>query len=113
MGCLNTKNKIIPNVYIPPELDSSQKLKKEDMIGLNSNDIIDVYDIGKMLGVGGYGEVKHAIHRRNKFERAIKIVKTATFTIAEKNQALLEIDILRKLVFCLCYSESSKYFSYL
>ena len=102
MGCIYGKTKVkTMNSYVPPEIDSSKKLKREDLIGLNTKNIVEVYDIQKTLGMGGYGEVKLALHKKSNFLRAVKIVRTANFTDLEKSQANLEIDILRKLVFFL------------
>ena len=36
--------------------------------------ILDDYDIGRTLGVGGFGEVKLGTHRENKQEVAIKFM---------------------------------------
>ena len=33
------------------------------------------YDIGKLLGKGGFGEVRIAVHKQTKAKRAIKYIK--------------------------------------
>lgn len=45
-----------------------------DFIVENPSPIRQVYKIGKIIGNGSYGDVRHIIHRQSGVQRALKIV---------------------------------------
>jgi serine/threonine protein kinase len=44
------------------------------------------YDIGKLLGKGGFGEVRIATHKKSGAKRAIKYIKLSRATEAQKKE---------------------------
>lgn len=58
--------------------------------------LLEEYDIGDLLGTGGYGEVYLGVHKKSGAERAIKVITKAPD--AKSNQAVLhEFNVVRKL----------------
>jgi len=40
----------------------------------NTNNIETIYSIGRLIGLGNYGEVRRIEHRASKVQRALKII---------------------------------------
>lgn len=50
-------------------------MSKTDFIKINKEQKYwEVYQIGKLLGNGAYGDIKSCMHIEHKFERAIKFI---------------------------------------
>ena len=58
----------------------------------------DFYRIGKILGTGGFGEVRVCVHRETGTQRAVKVLKKDDINEERKIELFNEISILRKLV---------------
>ncbi len=68
------------------------KFEKDAFVcGLNEALVKDVYDLGEVIGEGGYGKVYKAVHRLTGQTRAIKEV----IPKEEKHLVINEINILR------------------
>ena len=44
------------------------------------------YDIGKLLGKGGFGEVRVAEHKTTKVKRAIKYIKLSSASAQQRKE---------------------------
>ena len=58
---------------------------------------MDVYNLGKCLGKGTFGEVHLCVHKESGAERAVKCIRKSRFDVAEKAFLVNEITILRSL----------------
>ena len=63
----------------------------------------DFYRIGKILGTGGFGEVRVCVHRETGTQRAVKVLKKDDIDEERKIELFNEISILRKLVSILIF----------
>ncbi|CAG9317745.1 unnamed protein product [Blepharisma stoltei] len=73
MGCCtSTKNKVNSSIKIT----SSRDIFTEQgiFVQLNRNTVEDVYEFGKSLGHGAYGEVRVVTRKGTNIERAVKII---------------------------------------
>ena len=96
MGSCRSKNDIIS-----PRLSSL----KCDTLRINPNvyiteskrALLDVYKIGKILGRGGFSEVRLLTHLETKVEYAVKILRKNQYTAKNEENFHAEIEILRSL----------------
>lgn len=104
---MDSTNKLV-NSGKSYSLSKSMKNEKElvDLKGPISNEIFfsvkttpvtEDYDIKHVLGEGSFGQVKLVVHKRNKIERAMKIIKKQGVSEEEKEQMFKEVSILKSL----------------
>ena len=81
---------IIPSLHLEPSIDYT---------GIHSGKIIanGLYQIGGVIGVGTYGEVRYAVSLVTGERVAIKIVDLARFSVETAGYMRKEISILRML----------------
>lgn len=95
MGCYPSKSK--------PEgskIDKVEdiKLYKGAFVQHNSQPFQEVYQVGRNIGTGAFGEVRRVIHRQTGATRAAKIFRKDLAKTEEATRKLnLEIDILKVL----------------
>lgn len=95
MGCGISKNN--PTVKSHSRHNSKIKSTADDFIIKNQKKFTDVYQIGKNLGSGSYGEVKVVYHKITGQERAVKIYRKCTEQQDVYQKTKNEIEVLRKL----------------
>lgn len=78
-------------------VDIKGPISNEIFFSIKNTPVTDDYLIGKLLGEGSYGQVKLVIHKRNGFERAIKIIRKQELPEEEKKNLLKEVQILKGL----------------
>lgn len=64
---------------------------------MNEGKFRDAYQLGILLGQGGYGEVRKCVSRTEKHVRAVKIIKKESITSEEHEHFKNEMNILRKV----------------
>lgn len=78
-------------------IDLKGPISGEIFISIRRNDVLDDYQVGKLLGEGSYGQVKLVLQRRTNMERAMKVVVKAGVSAEEKEQMMKEVSILKSL----------------
>ena len=74
--------------------EDNLKINKSSFVAYKTNKITDEYKFGKTLGEGSFGQVREAVHKSTKKERAIKILKKRQQDV---KRLFLEVNILSKL----------------
>lgn len=65
---------------------------------VSSEEIIKLYETGKILGKGGFGRVLKATHLSTGKEVAVKIIgKNILSTASRRNNLVREVNVLRQL----------------
>lgn len=78
-------------------MDLKGPISSEIFFSIKKTNILDEYQVGKVLGEGSYGQVKLVLHRRTNMERAMKIIKKAGVSAEEKEIMMREVSILKSL----------------
>lgn len=78
-------------------VDIKGPISSEIFFSIKKTDILEEYQVGKLLGEGSYGQVKLVLHRRTKVERAMKIIKKAGVSAEEREIMMREVSILKSL----------------
>ena len=69
-------------------------IRKENLIARKTTNISKEYTFGKVIGTGGFGQVRLAIHKPTKQTRAVKIIQKSKVDISV---LMNEVNILSKL----------------
>ncbi len=64
---------------------------------LGSGDIVGGYKLGRLLGTGGFGAVRHAVHTMTGDVAAIKFLPTSNMSAADAQRVNVEISSLAEL----------------
>ena len=80
------------------DLDVMTSISATGFVGKTHGRFRDFYRIGKILGTGGFGEVRVCVHRETGTQRAVKVLKKDDINEERKIELFNEISILRKLV---------------
>lgn len=78
-------------------VDLKGPISSEIFLSIKKSDILEDYQVGKLLGEGSYGKVKLVLHRRTNIERAMKVVVKAGVSKEEKELMMKEVSILKSL----------------
>lgn len=78
-------------------VDLKGPISSEIFISTKTTDILEDYQIGKLLGEGSYGQVKLVLHRRTGMERAMKVIVKSGVSAEEKELMMREVMILKSL----------------
>jgi len=82
-----------------PEATNAGELviKNSDLVRYQNGGVKNTYDVGDVLGEGGYGQVRKVTHRVTGLERALKTVTKSKLSAKDKNRMLLEVALLKEL----------------
>ena len=83
----------------PPSVRASKALKLApgDFVSMSSELITNEYILGDVIGTGGFGEVRKAIHIPTQSERAIKAIFLTEEDPDEIEKLMREVSILKRL----------------
>ena len=96
MGCSSIR---VGNVPVQKVQEASQLVVQPSVfVTTNQRSFHELYQLGKLLGTGSFGEVRVCFHRQNCVQRAVKIFrKDAEFTGVFKQRMMQETEILKHL----------------
>jgi calcium-dependent protein kinase len=72
-------------------------INRSDFINKNTGKFTDLYSVGKVLGVGAFGEVRLCMSKAGKIKRAVKLIKKDQMSPEDKLNLKNEMNILKKL----------------
>jgi len=59
--------------------------------------VTEVYNVGKVIGMGNYGEVRKVEHKASKKIRALKIISKRLLNKSMLHRIYYEIELLKKM----------------
>ncbi|CAG9333526.1 unnamed protein product [Blepharisma stoltei] len=99
MGCISSKKRRIRSMstFVLSRIDELRILPST-FVKINNQAFSNVYQSGRTLGKGAFGEVRFCTHKKTSARRAVKIFKKSDFFEENYMQRLLgEIEILKFL----------------
>ncbi|CAG9318358.1 unnamed protein product [Blepharisma stoltei] len=99
MGCTSSKKRRIRSMstFMLNQINEL-KILPSTFIKINDQPFTKVYQSGRTLGKGAFGEVRFCIHKKTAHRRAVKIFKKSKFSENNSLQKLFEeIEILKLL----------------
>jgi calcium-dependent protein kinase len=99
MGCIHVKPNSIANSKNDERAKRLQtfRVTHQDFVKEKNWSITDDYTFESVIGKGGYGEVRKAVHKKSGFTRAVKVI-AKTDTDKERIEKIMnEVNILRSI----------------
>lgn len=96
MGCLPSKTVAQKKESLISKVEDI-RVKPGTFITSNDKTFQEVYILGAVLSHGNYGEIRRAIHRTTKEERAVKMLRKDSKQFTNFEKLKLEIEILKKI----------------
>ena len=74
-------------------------MMRDRMMSVKKNpaELNDIYIVGRLIGLGNYGEVRKVEHKASKMYRALKIISKRFLPPDKLKRIYYEIELLRKL----------------
>ena len=66
-------------------------MRASDFVGKTKGKLKDFYRIGKVLGMGSFGEVRMVVHRESGAQRAVKVLRKSRMDENDKHMLFNEI----------------------
>ena len=66
-------------------------MRASDFVGKTKGKLKDFYRIGKVLGMGSFGEVRMVVHRESGSQRAVKVLRKSRMDENDKHMLFNEI----------------------